>query len=445
MKKINSTLLIVILLFVLMSCTNQLTVTFDYQDTNENLVILVTNGETVNIPDEPIKENYLFLGWFEDLNSAQSFDFSKPVEKDLTLYAKFSSYEIGKENYYVFKENNQYGLMLPDQTIVVEAIYDDALPYQYGLAFVLKNQMFSYIDLNGNPVIPFQPFNPFYKHDDAVSENGFIKVLQDGVTTVYDREGDLQFQTSKRISTFDYFSDGRIPAMLYENDELVLNSCVYLDEQGDIVLDDQYESCTSFSNGIAFVLKDQIYYGINPEGDVLFSNQYTKVYELNGGHRFVYNKDGVSMMRSMILGDTPLQEYQHINGTSNQSQTIGLDLTPVDLCYNRIIYRNLSNQLFIFNLNFEQITEAFYTSGLTQPGCFDGMLNVKNDQQQYGAVDVLSGMLVIEYQYEALYPFIDGLAVAKKDGLYGVIDKNNQVIIPFIYEELIPRFTSTFN
>ena len=53
----------------------------------------VTHGSTVtDPPKDPTNSNYKFVGWFYDENGTEkAFDFSMPVNRDLNLYAKWSS------------------------------------------------------------------------------------------------------------------------------------------------------------------------------------------------------------------------------------------------------------------------------------------------------------------------------------------------------------------
>lgn len=45
-----------------------------------------------NAPEDPENGNYTFVGWFYDENGTEkAFDFSMPVNRDLNLYAKWSS------------------------------------------------------------------------------------------------------------------------------------------------------------------------------------------------------------------------------------------------------------------------------------------------------------------------------------------------------------------
>ena len=50
----------------------------------------VEEGNTIQTPPSPSKANYIFVGWYTDSTYSKSFDFSKPIYSDLTLYAKYS-------------------------------------------------------------------------------------------------------------------------------------------------------------------------------------------------------------------------------------------------------------------------------------------------------------------------------------------------------------------
>ena len=52
-------------------------------------VIYVNDGDRVTMPSDPVKNNYVFIGWFSDYSCTRRYDFSKSVHSDLTLYAKF--------------------------------------------------------------------------------------------------------------------------------------------------------------------------------------------------------------------------------------------------------------------------------------------------------------------------------------------------------------------
>ena len=50
-------------------------------------------GDVASVPGHPVNGNYIFAGWFyvSDTGEEKAFDFSMPVNRDLNLYAKWSS------------------------------------------------------------------------------------------------------------------------------------------------------------------------------------------------------------------------------------------------------------------------------------------------------------------------------------------------------------------
>ena len=64
-------------------------VTFVYNNGKSDSSISVNAGETVSTPSDPSKANYLFVGWYTDSSFVEKYDFSKPVQRNLTLYAKY--------------------------------------------------------------------------------------------------------------------------------------------------------------------------------------------------------------------------------------------------------------------------------------------------------------------------------------------------------------------
>lgn len=64
------------------------TVTFD--DGATTTPVSVYDGYTVDAPEDPVKEGHTFLGWFLG-EAVESFDFSEPIEGDITLTAAFEA------------------------------------------------------------------------------------------------------------------------------------------------------------------------------------------------------------------------------------------------------------------------------------------------------------------------------------------------------------------
>ena len=67
----------------------QVTVTFVYNNGLPNYTVTITKGQTVTPPSNPKKDNYYFVGWYTNSYFANQYDFSRAVNYNLTLYAKY--------------------------------------------------------------------------------------------------------------------------------------------------------------------------------------------------------------------------------------------------------------------------------------------------------------------------------------------------------------------
>lgn len=69
------------------------TVTFDYNygDKGTYKSIAVDAGDTVDKPANPSRSGYSFAGWYTKAVGGEKFDFSKAIEKNITLYARWNS------------------------------------------------------------------------------------------------------------------------------------------------------------------------------------------------------------------------------------------------------------------------------------------------------------------------------------------------------------------
>ena len=57
----------------------------------------VSSGETVSEPTAPQREGYVFAGWYADENLVTPYDFSTPVTRNITLYARWETATEGEE------------------------------------------------------------------------------------------------------------------------------------------------------------------------------------------------------------------------------------------------------------------------------------------------------------------------------------------------------------
>ena len=66
------------------------TVTFDTRGSGEISSQTIEKGACATAPDAPERTGFEFLGWYENASASIPWDFEKPVNRDITLYAKWS-------------------------------------------------------------------------------------------------------------------------------------------------------------------------------------------------------------------------------------------------------------------------------------------------------------------------------------------------------------------
>lgn len=77
---------ILIFAIVISSKGSSIKVTFDSHGGTEVESLKIKKGETIEEPEKPLKEGYEFIGWYYD---GKKFDFSKEIEKNIELEAKW--------------------------------------------------------------------------------------------------------------------------------------------------------------------------------------------------------------------------------------------------------------------------------------------------------------------------------------------------------------------
>ncbi len=100
-RKILSLVLLTALFVSLMtSCffSNEYEVTYDYAGARDNVTVTVAEGAL--LPEaSPKREGYVFGGWYTDAAYSSTYDFSKPVAEDFTIFAKWIPKTLSEVDY----------------------------------------------------------------------------------------------------------------------------------------------------------------------------------------------------------------------------------------------------------------------------------------------------------------------------------------------------------
>ena len=75
------------------------TFNYNYPGSVDTLTIL-TDGEVLQYPTNPVRSGYLFAGWYTDSSCTTQYHFSGTIEEDMTLYAKWVTYTTSNDYSY---------------------------------------------------------------------------------------------------------------------------------------------------------------------------------------------------------------------------------------------------------------------------------------------------------------------------------------------------------
>ena len=146
--------------------------------------------------------------WDEDLyginTNPNNVDLSTPFYKQWSNVGAFTPEGIAKVS---LNENGPYGFVTEQSTVLVDAIYEDALDYYNGFAAVKHNGKWGYIDAAGKTV-----FEPQYQSASSVSDAKTIYVQnENGTYSLLSIDGQVLLAGIQAVDGADGNPDGGLP------------------------------------------------------------------------------------------------------------------------------------------------------------------------------------------------------------------------------------------
>ena len=155
---------------VIVKAQTRYSVTFDTGMGDENIVISdVLPGTRITLPDDPVRENYMFIGWFTEKDGkGEQFTGESVVDSNLNLYAGWTYIVITPEGIWIkdFEEPVYTGKEIKPQI----EVYDGAVLLQphtdYTISYKNNKNTYTYAEedyqeyLEGNSAVAVGTFNP---------------------------------------------------------------------------------------------------------------------------------------------------------------------------------------------------------------------------------------------------------------------------------------------
>lgn len=194
----------------------------------------------------------------------------------------------------------------------------------------------------------------------------------------------------------------------------------FIDKKGNVVIDFIYEYAGNFLEGLASVKKDGKAGYINAKGEVIVDFIYSSTYAFSNGYGVI--KEGIYYGAVDKEGNVVIEPTKYYNVSS---LTNDLFVVDGDKGYDII---NKSGEIIV--------------DGTARVGKFsDGLIPVKQlyvngkaDMQngKWGFLDK-SGNIVIDYQYDYVGTFVNGIAGVVKEGKIGYINTKGEYVIEAQY------------
>ncbi|MFK7949771.1 MAG: WG repeat-containing protein [Saprospiraceae bacterium] len=328
-----------------------------------------------------MKSKFLYITIFSfcltSLGYAQNFPKSG--------YQQQASLEFNNYDYKVtwIIQDGKYGLLdTRTKTFIIPPIYDDAEMYHADYSLVKKNGKYGFINHDGEMITKFE-YTTAQHHNDKlvlVQKEDKFTFLDKNILSGrhFDFAGNIEFEEEYDMVISSYT----------DNYSIVMTGgrYGYIDENGEQVIPLMYEEVTIFNGQFAAVKIDNKWGAIDRSNGKMIDFKYQKMRP--------FDENNTVVKKGKKWGIIDIQEKA---------------ILPIK-------YKHISN------FNTDKVA-------LAKKGKSWGLINQK-------------GKTLIDFEYDLdenyidLLQITDGYVWLKKDGLWGTVDLNHNIIIPFKYSEI---------
>ncbi len=165
------------------------------------------------------------------------------------------------------EKNDKWGYIDKDGKVVIDYQFDGAEEFSDGLAAVEKDDKWGYIDKTGKVVIDYQ-----FDFSETFADGLLMKLEKSNdigySMKCFDKTGKVVIEANNKYYDVDNFAEGLAPVADKDG------KWGYIDKKGKLVIDCQYDSASSFSDGLARVKKDGKIGYINSKNKVVIDFIY---------------------------------------------------------------------------------------------------------------------------------------------------------------------------
>ena len=256
------------------SAEEELTVIFMDGDTEISSVV-INNGNTVNRPEDPEKDDYRFIDWYSDTELSILFDFDTIVTENINIYSKWEEIDLYPGKIISNECIGSYGSMYGDDWYVVdstsithyqkngsihkyrawtERVDANSVVYYYYITYVVSDNTFdnfgsivfsgSVIKLNIFITVPERP---------SITSIGYPKNYEvEHFSTLYPNDKNLYFWHGQLVSFHPRYNNNYgSPTYIQENE--LMDRLTELKKTPATIKEDQFIDDWSQSGYCVFI------------------------------------------------------------------------------------------------------------------------------------------------------------------------------------------------
>jgi hypothetical protein len=220
----------------------------------------------------------------------------------------------------------------------------------------------------------------------------------------------------------------------------------FMDEEGQVLIDAEYEFVESFNEGLSLLIQDGKIGFINKAGDLIIPFDYDDGEPFDDGLAIVSIDDRYGMIDRTNKAVIPLKydligRFKHgLALVANETAYGFVDkegkvAIPIELDYANDFEKayaliEIDGKKGIINTKGRQVIEAKYDylENFNQYG----LARAKNDSA-YGLIDQ-QGSEILPFEYDRIGEFGDSLALVAKGDKYGYVNHRGEMVIPLKYD-----------
>lgn len=441
-------------------------------DKNGNIISYYKNTTLENYEpsiDDPLDQE---MQMFQESGRDGLYGYRSKTTGEIIIPAIYADASVFNEGYAAVEYNGMAYVIKNPLIYCVSYEVLDIYTGEKGILLATENGKFGCVTSGGFELVPFE-----YDSIEVISDTKFIGYKGDEIYSIDTSSGtgqtrllNSQYQKEheavviSEIENYDYvgkFYDGIAITERYEAvDEWFGKNTYYgaIDIYGNEIMPTIYDGASRFSEGYMAFGKNNDYYSYyDRTGANVIPNVATMVINSEdfGGYASPF-KDGKALVADDTVG------YSHMNYTYNfinQDGKKGNDYGNVNVhdkdfreysdgvvlvdypngnYDSEFAYVDEEDNLILSSKDFDEDIEFKYKFS-------EGLVAVIKDNDKIGFVDK-DGEVVIPFLYDIPeytyynftndYTFVEGVATVTKDGKVGCIDTKGREIIPFLYDSI---------